>query len=81
MKEENLDMNEEENDVVLDPFLGVGTTMDACLRLKRSCIGIEINPEYIEKTKKRLNWGSSLSDKIEWDFKDMSGLKWQEEDK
>jgi DNA modification methylase len=43
--------------------------------LGRSCIGIEINPEYIEITKKRLNWGSSLSNKIEWEFKDMSGLR------
>jgi DNA modification methylase len=42
--------------------------------LKRSCIGIEINPEYIEITKKRLNWGSSLSDNIEWEFKDMVDL-------
>jgi len=44
-------------DTVLDPFLGSGTTMRACLELKRNCIGIEINPEYIQLTKKRLNWG------------------------
>jgi site-specific DNA-methyltransferase (adenine-specific) len=62
-------------DTVLDPFLGSGTTMKVARDLKRSCIGIEINPEYIEMTKKRLNWGSSLSDKIEWEFKDMSDLK------
>jgi DNA modification methylase len=42
--------------VVLDPFLGSGTTMVACRNLKRNCIGIEINPKYIEITKKRLNW-------------------------
>jgi len=64
-----------ENDVVLDAFLGSGTTMKACLELKRNCIGIEINPEYIDITKKRLNWGSSLSNKIEWEFKNMSELK------
>ena len=55
-------------DVVLDPFLGSGTTMKACLELKRNCIGVEINPKYIEITKKRLNWGSSLGN-IEWEFK------------
>jgi DNA modification methylase len=60
-----------EGDVVLDSFVGSGTTMIACRNLKRSCIGIEINPEYIEICKKRLNWGS-LSDKIEWEFKNMS---------
>jgi site-specific DNA-methyltransferase (adenine-specific) len=63
-----------ENDTILDPFLGSGTTMKVARDLKRSCIGIEINPEYIEITKKRLGWGSSLSDKIEWEFKDMSDL-------
>jgi site-specific DNA-methyltransferase (adenine-specific) len=61
-------------DVVLDPFLGSGTTMKVARDLKRSCIGIEINQEYIELCKKRLNWGSSLSEKIEWEFKDMSDL-------
>jgi site-specific DNA-methyltransferase (adenine-specific) len=64
-----------EGDTILDPFLGSGTTMKVARDLKRSCIGIEINPEYIEMTKKRLNWGSSLSDNIEWEFKDMSDLK------
>lgn len=59
----------DKGDVVLDPFLGSGTTMEACLRLKRSCIGIEINPEYVKMTKKRLNWGSSLNPNIIWEFK------------
>jgi DNA modification methylase len=63
-----------EGDLILDPFLGSGTTMKVARDLKRSCIGIEINPKYIEITKKRLNWGSSLSNKIEWEFKDMSDL-------
>jgi site-specific DNA-methyltransferase (adenine-specific) len=49
-----------EGDIVIDPFLGSGTTMKACLETKRNCIGIEIEPKYIEITKKRLNWGSSL---------------------
>ena len=55
-------------DTILDPFLGSGTTMKACLELKRNCIGIEINPEYIKMTKKRLNWGSSLGN-VEFEFK------------
>jgi len=57
------------NDTVLDPFLGSGTTMKACLELRRNCIGIEINPEYIEITKKRLNWGSSLGN-VKFEFLD-----------
>lgn len=39
---------------VLDPFLGSGTTAVAAQQLHRSCIGIEINPDYIEIAKRRL---------------------------
>jgi DNA modification methylase len=57
-----------ENDVVLDPFLGSGTTMQASLELKRNCMGIEINPEYIKMVKTRLGWGQSLGN-VEFEFK------------
>jgi DNA modification methylase len=43
-----------ENDLVLDPFLGSGTTLLACRALKRYGIGVELNPDYIELTKSRL---------------------------
>ena len=39
---------------VLDPFLGSGTTAVAALRTKRKCIGIEINPDYMNIAKKRI---------------------------
>ena len=42
-----------EGDVVLDSFIGSGTTMEACQNLRRSCIGIEINQKYCEIVKKR----------------------------
>jgi len=57
-----------ENSFVLDPFLGSGTTMKACLELKRNCIGIEINKNYCNITKKRLNWGYSFSN-VEFEFR------------
>lgn len=41
-------------DIVLDPFMGSGTTAVACKRLKRHYIGFEINSEYFEIAKKRL---------------------------
>lgn len=40
-------------DIVLDPFLGTGTTYAVCQKLKRNIIGFEMNPELIEVTKKR----------------------------
>lgn len=32
-------------DLVIDPVLGSGTTLKVCMKLKRRCLGIEINPE------------------------------------
>ena len=41
-------------DVVLDPFMGGGTTAEVSLRLNRKYIGFEINTEYIRMTEERL---------------------------
>lgn len=40
--------------IVLDPFVGSGTTAVAAKKLGRKYIGIDINPEYVEIAKKRL---------------------------
>ena len=42
------------DDLVLDPFLGSGTTLIACLETGRRGIGIEIDAEYCEIAKKRI---------------------------
>ncbi len=44
-----------ENDLVVDPFSGSGTTLRVCQQLKRDCVGIELNEEYIKLTEKRLS--------------------------
>ena len=44
-----------ENDVVLDPFIGSGTTALACKKLNRRYLGIEVNPEYIKTAEQRLS--------------------------
>ena len=46
-----------ENDIILDPFLGSGTTAVACKELGRNYIGIEISPEYCAIAEKRLAQG------------------------
>ncbi len=44
----------EPGQVVLDPFLGSGTTAIAAHRTGRACIGIEINSDYINIAEERL---------------------------
>lgn len=45
----------DENDVVLDPFMGSGTTLHVARKMMRSSIGIEILPEYFEIVKKTVD--------------------------
>jgi DNA modification methylase len=42
-----------EDDIILDPFFGSGTTGWVAQRLGRKWIGIELNPRYIKIAKKR----------------------------
>jgi len=44
-----------ENDIVLDPFAGSGTTLKMAKKNNRNYIGIEIIPEYIDIINKRLS--------------------------
>lgn len=41
-------------DTVLDPFVGIGSTLKACALEQRNGIGFELNPKYAELAKKRL---------------------------
>jgi site-specific DNA-methyltransferase (adenine-specific) len=41
-------------DLVLDPFIGSGTTAVACLKLNRNFIGFELNQEYVDMANKRI---------------------------
>lgn len=43
-----------EGSIVLDPFLGSGTTAVACKNTNRRCIGIELNEEYYNISKSRV---------------------------
>jgi len=45
----------QENDLILDPFIGSGTTAVACKELKRNYLGFEINKTYYETALKRLD--------------------------
>ena len=43
--------------MVLDPMVGTGSTLIACMRTGRNSVGIELNPEYIKIANKRLQQG------------------------
>jgi site-specific DNA-methyltransferase (adenine-specific) len=47
-------MATDEGDIVLDPFVGTGTTAVAAKKLGRKYIGIDIDPQYIEIAEKNL---------------------------
>jgi len=40
-------------DLVLDPLLGSGTTIKACIETGRQCIGIELNKDLIKRIKEK----------------------------
>jgi site-specific DNA-methyltransferase (adenine-specific) len=44
-----------ENDLILDPFCGSGTTAISCLKNKRKFVGFELEKEYVDLAIKRLN--------------------------
>jgi site-specific DNA-methyltransferase (adenine-specific) len=47
-------MSTDEGDIVLDPFMGTGTTAVAAARLGRKVIGIDLDPQYVEITQRKL---------------------------
>lgn len=52
---ENLIVNSsQEGDVVLDPFMGSGSTGEACINKCRDFVGIEINEEYFKVARNRI---------------------------
>lgn len=47
-------VSSQENDVILDPFMGSGSTGEACLNTNRSFIGIELDNKYFDIASERL---------------------------
>jgi len=55
-------------DVVLDPFLGSGTTLIECRRLGRNGIGIELVPEIVRRAKSQIQKELQLNGKVFMDI-------------
>ena len=45
----------QENDIVLDPFMGLGTTALCCMEQNRKFVGFELCETYITEMAKRLD--------------------------
>lgn len=41
------------DDIILDPFLGSGSTLIACEQTNRICFGMELDPKYVDVIRKR----------------------------
>lgn len=54
------------NGIVLDCFLGIGTTLNVAKKLGKNAIGIELNRNYIEVAKKII--GDNLFEKLEIEY-------------
>lgn len=50
-------------DLVIDPFMGAGSTGVACKELNRDFIGIEIDEKYFKIAKKRIEDTEETKDK------------------
>ncbi|MCD8040040.1 MAG: DNA (cytosine-5-)-methyltransferase [Clostridia bacterium] len=61
LMEQIINIHTNENDWIIDPFMGSGTTGLAAIKNKRNFIGIEVNPEYYESALSRF---SSLTKSI-----------------
>lgn len=62
-----IENSSKENEIVLDPFMGIGTTGIACLNTNRKFIGFELDKEYFEIAKKRIE---DRSKELEEDWDD-----------
>lgn len=49
-------------DLILDPFMGSGTTGVACARLGRRFVGIEIEPKYFDIACRRIEQAQKQAD-------------------
>ena len=52
-----------EGDLILDPFLGSGTTAMACQKNNRNSIGFELSKDYCDIAKERLQQSSLFHNK------------------
>lgn len=55
----------QENETILDPFMGMGTTAISCIKHNRKYVGFEIDSKYFEASKQRIK---DFENNLELDF-------------
>jgi DNA modification methylase len=55
-------------DIVLDPFCGSGTTMQAAIDAERSSVGIEVEDKYCEMITRKIGMKNALFDTMDFSF-------------
>ena len=66
------------NGIVLDPFLGSGSTLIACCETDRVCRGIELDPKFVDCIVKRFcEWQDGRYDNV-WCIRDGQKLRFDE---
>jgi len=69
-----------DNDWILDPFVGSGTTTIAAAKLGRNFTGIDISEEYVRKSQERIQSCRNLAiegeGKLKWNEQLEAELKW-----
>ena len=50
-----IEASTKENDLILDPFMGSGTTGVAALKLNRRFVGIDVEKQYVDLAEKRIS--------------------------
>lgn len=66
LMEDLVRIHSNESDVILDPFLGSGSTGVACINTKRNFIGMEVNEEYFNKAKNRIELVQKMQQFPKW---------------
>lgn len=68
-----------ENDLVLDPFMGSGSTMVAASRLGRRYVGYDLDPDYVEIARHRVaTEGSTAATAFDDDDGALTAPRWAE---
>ncbi|MDO8684308.1 MAG: site-specific DNA-methyltransferase [Armatimonadota bacterium] len=65
LMERMLRASTDEGDLVVDPFVGSGTTCRVASALNRRCIGIDLNPDYAAMSRERIGKPFDMFDSID----------------